>query len=190
MAYTRAMFRAKSMKVDVSTELNCSAVKAWNEVQKSSLLLQAIWPLARIVSVDGRSFPERWTEGLTIQCRSYLFRFIPTGVRNLHFQRIDQINFEILTLENDPLVKSWTHAISIKPLGQDRSIYRARSRRDRARRHCIRARVEWRPDRDGECEGVVDPSRINHHACGSAPVARGLPFSLLRHWRRPYLLRA
>ena len=66
MAYTRAMFRAKSMKVDVSTELNCSAVKAWNEVQKSSLLLRVIWPLARIVSVDGRSFPERWTEGLTI----------------------------------------------------------------------------------------------------------------------------
>ena len=98
MAYTRAMFRAKSMKVDVSTELNCSAVKAWNEVQKSSLLLQVIWPLARIVSVDGRSFPERWTEGLTIQCRSYLFGFIPTGVRNLHFQRIDQINFEIRLL--------------------------------------------------------------------------------------------
>ena len=45
-------------------------------------------------------------------------------MRNLHFQRIDQINFEILTLENDPLVKSWTYAISIKPLGQDRSIYR------------------------------------------------------------------
>jgi hypothetical protein len=112
------------MKVDVSTELNCSAVKAWNEVQKSALLLQVIWPLARIASVDGRSFPERWTEGLTVQCRSYLFGFIPAGVRNLHFQRIDQVNFEILTLENDPLVKSWTHAISIKPLGQDRSIYR------------------------------------------------------------------
>jgi hypothetical protein len=112
------------MKVDVSTELNCSAVKAWNEVQKSALLQQVIWPLARIASVDGRSFPERWTEGLTVQCRSYLFGFIPAGVRNLHFQRIDQVNFEILTLENDLLVKSWTHAISIKPLGQDRSIYR------------------------------------------------------------------
>ena len=122
--YNGAMFRAKSMKVDVSTQLNCSAVKAWNEVQKSSLLLHVMWPLAGIVSVDGQGFPERWTEGLTIQCRSYLFGFIPIGVRNLHFQRIDQTNFEILTLENDPLVKSWKHAISIKPLGQDRSIYR------------------------------------------------------------------
>jgi hypothetical protein len=83
-----------------------------------------IWPLARIVSVDGRSFPERWTEGLTTQCRSYLFGSIPIGARNLYFQRIDHVNFEILILENDPLVKSWKHAISIKPLGQDRSIYR------------------------------------------------------------------
>jgi len=114
----------KSMKVDVSTHLNCSAGKAWNEVQKSSLLLRVIRPLARIVPVDQRHFPERWTEGLKIQCRSYLFGFIPIGVRNLHFQRIDQKNFEILILENDPLVKRWTHAISIKPVDQDRSIYR------------------------------------------------------------------
>jgi hypothetical protein len=59
MAYISAMLRTKYMKVDVSTELNCSAIKAWNEVQKSSLLLHVIWPLARIVFVDGRSFPER-----------------------------------------------------------------------------------------------------------------------------------
>jgi hypothetical protein len=48
MAYIHAMLRAKSMKVDVSTELNCSAIRAWNEVQKSSLLLHVIWPLARV----------------------------------------------------------------------------------------------------------------------------------------------
>jgi hypothetical protein len=118
------MAGAKTMKVDVSTQLDCSAVKAWNEAQKSSLLLHVIWPLARIVPVEGRDFPERWTEGLTIRCRSYLFGFIPIGVRKLHFQRIDQTNFEILTLEHDPLVKSWKHAFSVKPQGQDRSIYR------------------------------------------------------------------
>ena len=48
---------------------------------------------------------------------------------------------------------------------------------------------EWRPDRDGEFGGG-GPSRTNHHACGSAPVACGLPFPLLRHQRRPDLLRA
>src|ERR1700748_236599 len=30
------------MKVDVSTELDCSAAKVWNEVQKSALLLRVI----------------------------------------------------------------------------------------------------------------------------------------------------
>jgi hypothetical protein len=39
-------------------------------------------------------------------------------VRNLQFQRIDQVNFEILILENDPLVKSWKHSISVKPWGK------------------------------------------------------------------------
>ena len=66
---------------------------------------------------------------------------------------------------------------------------RARRRRDRAGHRCIGARVEWRPDRDGE-SGGGGPSRTNHHACGSAPVACGLPFPLLRHQRRPDLLRA
>ena len=66
---------------------------------------------------------------------------------------------------------------------------RARRRRDRARRRYIRARVKWRPDRDGEFVGGGS-SRTNRHACGSASVACGLPFPLLRHQRRPYLLRA
>jgi len=51
------------------------------------------------------------------------------------------------------------------------------------------ARVGRRPDRDREFGGV-GPSRTNHHACGSTPVACGLPFPLLRHQRRPDLVRA
>ena len=63
------------------------------------------------------------------------------------------------------------------------------ARRDRARRHGIRARREWRPDRDGEWVGERS-SRTDHHAGGPAPIARGLPVPLLRDWRRPDLLRA
>jgi hypothetical protein len=43
-------------------------------------------------------------------------------------------------------------------------------------------------DRDGEHIGD-DTSRFDHYARGSAPIAGGLPFRLLRHRRRPYLLR-
>ena len=65
----------------------------------------------------------------------------------------------------------------------------ARRRRDRARRRRLRALLECRPDRDAEHVGG-DSSRFDHYACGSAPIAGGVPFPLLRHRRRPDLLRA
>jgi hypothetical protein len=111
------------MKVDVSTELSCSAVKAWDEVQKSSLLLHVIWPLARVVPT-GAPFPERWSEGLTVQCKSYVFGVIPIGVRTLNFEKIDHKNYEIQSREYDPLMPRWDHLVSIKPLDVTRSIYR------------------------------------------------------------------
>ena len=111
------------MIVDVSTVLNCSAAKAWNEVQKSSLLLHVIWPLARIVPVAA-PFPERWSEGLTIDCRLFVFGVIPFGTHRLFLEKIDQENYEIQSRERDPLVARWDHLISIKPLEDSRSIYR------------------------------------------------------------------
>ena len=50
---------------------------------------------------------------------------------------------------------------------------RARRGRDRARRHGLRALLEWRSDRDGERVGDRS-SRSDHHACGPAQTARGL----------------
>jgi hypothetical protein len=112
------------MKIDVSTELNCSAAKAWDEVQKSSLLLHVIWPLARITTTGLPDFPETWRQGLTTQCRSYVFGFIPIGVRTLYFETIDQADYRFVIHESDPLVKRWNHTISVTPSGMDRSIYR------------------------------------------------------------------
>ena len=66
---------------------------------------------------------------------------------------------------------------------------RARRWRDRARHHGIRARLEWRPDRDGERVGAGS-SRTDRHAGGPAQTARGLLLPLSRHRRRPDLLRA
>jgi hypothetical protein len=111
------------MIVDVSTVLNCSATKAWNEVQKSSLLLYVIWPLARFVP-SGAPFPERWSEGLTLQCKLFVFGVIPMGVHTVHIEKIDQRNYEIQSREHDPLIARWDHLISIKPLGDLQSTYR------------------------------------------------------------------
>src|SRR5215212_8761431 len=66
---------------------------------------------------------------------------------------------------------------------------RARCRRNRARRHGIRALRQWRPDRDGQRVGDA-LSRSDHHAGGPAQAARGLQPPLVRRRRRPALLRA
>ena len=111
------------MIVDISTTLDCSAAKAWNEVQKSSLLLHVIWPLMRVVST-GAPFPERWSEGPTIQCRLFVFVVIPLGEHTIRFEKIDQKNREIHSREHGRLVRQWDHGISIKPLDDSRSTYR------------------------------------------------------------------
>jgi len=112
------------MKVDVSTELACSAAKAWNEVQKSSLLLRVIWPLARIEPLGGDALPERWSEGLVLGCKLFVFGIVPIGVHTLRFEKVDQEAHEILTHEHDRLVARWDHVVSVRPLGENRSIYR------------------------------------------------------------------
>ena len=111
------------MIVDVSTVLDCCAAKAWNEVQKSSLLLHVIWPLVRFV-LAGVPLPERWSEGLTIQCKLFIFEIIPIGVHTVHIETVDQETFQIQSREHDPLIARWDHLISIKPLDDSRSIYR------------------------------------------------------------------
>jgi hypothetical protein len=114
----------RPMTVDESTELDCSAAKVWNEVQKSSRLLHVIRPLARISTAGFPDLPERWREGQKVRCRVYVFGMIPIGVRELHFEKIDQNGRRIVTHESDPLVRSWKHTIAITTLGPDRSIYR------------------------------------------------------------------
>jgi hypothetical protein len=111
------------MIVDLSTILDCSAAKAWNEVQKSSLLLHVNWPLAKFVPV-GVPLPKCWSEGLTIQCKLFIFGIIPIGLHTVHIEKIDQENYQIQSREHDSLIARWDHLISIKSLDDSRSIYR------------------------------------------------------------------
>ena len=111
------------MIADVSTILDCPATKAWSQVQTSALLRHVIWPLARFVPI-GAPLPERWSEGLTVQCKLFIVGVIPLGVHTVHITKIDQGNYEIQSREQDPLIRRWDHLISIKSLGDSRSIYR------------------------------------------------------------------
>jgi hypothetical protein len=72
----------------------------------------------------GPPLPQRWNEGLTIQCKLFIFQVIPIGVHTIHFEKIDQKNREIQSHEHDPLIARWDHRVSIKHLDDSRSIYR------------------------------------------------------------------
>jgi hypothetical protein len=115
-----------NMVVDVSTVLDCSAEKAWSEVQKSSLHLRVIKPLARIVPLPGSPWPARWEQGRMVQCSLYIFGVVPIGVHTIFLERIDHDRREIQSREHGALIKRWDHHISIQTCGAGRAIYRDR----------------------------------------------------------------
>jgi hypothetical protein len=71
-------------------------------------------------------------------------------------------------------------------VGMEVSPVNMRCSRDRTGRHGLRARCEWRADRDCQRIGGVS-SRSDHLACGPAQTARGLLPTALRYqrWVRP-----
>ncbi len=111
------------MLANVTTILDCPATKAWTQVQTSALLHYVNWPLARFVPC-GAPLPERWSEGLTLQWKFFMFAVIPMGVHTVHLEKVDQRNCEIHSHEHNRLVARWDHVISIKPLNDSRSLYR------------------------------------------------------------------
>lgn len=110
------------MKVLVKSKFSISAAVVWDLTQKSSTLLIVAWPLARIVSVID-SFPERWSEGSTVLCRSYLFGIIPVGTRRIFFEKIDKASMQLQSRETDPLIKHWDHLITVRPINESSCVY-------------------------------------------------------------------
>jgi hypothetical protein len=102
------------MRAYVASVLECPADKVWDEVQRSRLLLEVLWPLGRMTPVDGPEFPERWLEGATVRCRFYLLGFIPVGPHTIFFERVDPSAREIQSRESDPLVRHWDHLVRIQ----------------------------------------------------------------------------
>ena len=112
------------MKVLVESVLPCPAEKVWDEVQRSSLLLEVILPLVRVAPVDAASFPKRWEHGTAVRCKSYLFGIIPLGTRTIFFERIDDATREIQSREHDPLIRRWDHLVRVQPAAEGGTHYR------------------------------------------------------------------
>ncbi|OWK46890.1 hypothetical protein FRUB_00589 [Fimbriiglobus ruber] len=73
--------------------------------------------------MPGQEFPEKWPNGMTVLCRSYLFGIIPLGTRTLLFERIDHASYTIQTRECDHLVRRWDHLIRVESIAPGRCRY-------------------------------------------------------------------
>jgi hypothetical protein len=115
--------RSRTMTVHVESVLDCPAEKVWNEVQRSALLLEVVRPLVKLVPVDAPCFPERWIEGTSVRCQSYLFGLLSLGTRTIFLERIDSAAREIQSRESDPLIRRWDHRVQVRPTGDSQAHY-------------------------------------------------------------------
>jgi hypothetical protein len=111
------------MRIYVESRFDCPPDKAWDEVQRPSLLLEVASPLIRLEPVDCPSFPDRWQQGHTVRFASYLFSLIPVGRRTVYFERVDQSARQIQTREHDPLIRHWDHLITVRATDDGRTRY-------------------------------------------------------------------
>lgn len=111
------------MQVYVESIFDCPPERVWDETKRPSLLLEVMKPLAQVAPREPTSFPERWQAGQRVRCFCWIFGFIPIGVRELSFERIDDIRREIQTRESDPLIRRWDHLIRIEATSDGKTRY-------------------------------------------------------------------
>ena len=111
------------MRVYVESILACSPKAAWDEVQKSALLVEVARPLVSIKPLRGEALPERWREGTTVRCRTHLFGLVPFGTRTLYIERVDGDAREIQTREYDAVIRKWDHLIRVSDAGDGQTRY-------------------------------------------------------------------
>jgi hypothetical protein len=111
------------MRVYVQSRLDCPPEKVWHAVQTSSLFLEIIRPLVKVVPVDSPNFPPHWQEGTTVRCKSYLFGLIPLGIHTLYMERIDPGAREIQSREHDSLIAKWDHLVRVAETDDGLTLY-------------------------------------------------------------------
>jgi hypothetical protein len=107
-----------SVRVHVESILPCAAQRAWEEVQRSALLVEITRPLMTFRPVEPPAFPQCWVEGTTLRCRLYLLGLLPLGTHTITIERIDQNHCEIHSREHNRLVKRWDHVIRVETAGE------------------------------------------------------------------------
>jgi hypothetical protein len=70
-----------------------------------------------------RELPERFSAGETYRVRLLFFGFVPAWWHEIHIERVDDTQREILTSEHGGAVKEWRHRITVDERGPWKSHY-------------------------------------------------------------------
>jgi hypothetical protein len=111
------------VKVAAISVFECSAPLAWEELQKSALLLRVAAPWLGIRCRGPQRLPQRWSEGSSYLLQLSLFNLVPLGAHTVYFESIDRDRLEIQTRESGPFVSQWDHRITIRSVPQSGCLY-------------------------------------------------------------------
>lgn len=116
------------MKVTVTTLLDATPERVWDEVQRSDLLEYVAAPLIEFDPVNSESFPERWDEG-DYRVAMRLFGVIPLGEQTIRIskERVDDTDGkQFYQLRDDgtgELISVWDHLISVRETPDRKTVY-------------------------------------------------------------------
>lgn len=124
---TKIIYQSKEVnacKLIVQSIIPMSIESAWANVKTSNLLVSVTKGKVTFKPVGG-SFPSIWKEGESVQTRMMLFGILPFGgIHTLYFEKIDAVNHNIQTRENDDAAKVWNHKISLSKVDDKTICYK------------------------------------------------------------------
>lgn len=111
------------MQLEISTYLDCSPERAWQELKKPSLLSYVAHPLIRFEPVEPSPLPKAWPGDGVIRLKVYLFGVIPFGgIRTLSLHLDDETK-QLQSYEHDKLIRCWDHLIKVERDSNGRTRY-------------------------------------------------------------------
>lgn len=120
---TQNQFSEIVMKVIVKSLLPCSAELVWNELQKSSLLIEVTWPIVVFTPISPKAIPLRWKQGTSVCIRCRLFGLFSISPHVILFERIDHARKELQSRERDSMIRKWDHLVRVEVVDDNTARY-------------------------------------------------------------------
>lgn len=109
------------MIVKIERILPASADKVWETLQYKKTFLFITRGMLGFSGSDG--WPERFTQGLNIQCRMWFMHVLPGWRHYLNVVSIDNESKQLVSNERGGPIRKWNHTIRIKPVSDSTSHY-------------------------------------------------------------------